>query len=266
MAEIMYVNEMNKINSIGYLFTKKVNNGSKKWKKHTPFSNDDEIEECYFDNNENTLNIKFKNNKNYKFFGNGNTWNGDYSFSVYNDTQEQHIQYIKKQLECQKYIIQLILNGNISNSINIDDAVKYICVLNITDEFNTGNGTNLKEVYAINVFPKFSFIYKAKENDVKISTHYILGYDERTDNDNVNVFSDCKKRFSMMHNGSRGYDDQIYEYNNRTVHKISGILEICNNLGPIISTGKFFINGDEYETTLEKIDDRKEIKLITKSI
>ena len=156
--------------------------------------------------------------------------------------------------------MKFILSGKITNSMSNKTSKEYISVLEITDEFNKKNGTGLKQVFAINIFPVFSFVYNKEKNTIKIATYYIIGYDQRTNK--INIFFDQTKRFEVMHNGCRGLSRQINEYNADNNFKIKDLINICENLAPIAPTGYFANNNYIYRTSLDKINGQCKTELI----
>lgn len=261
IARKMYEKHSKIINKTQTLLTLDIKQTADKWKKHVPMHNDETIENMAFDDN--AIAIKFKDSINCKYYGCDKTWKkGDHSFSLSTLDQRGHAEYITQQLTCIKNKIKLIFNGNITNSMNISTAETYDCIKDITDEFNKNEGTNFKQVFAINIFPPHSFVFNSKNKNIKIATYYIVGHDGV--NNKIHIFYDFKKIFGGMDsNGCRRLSRQINEYNaNDDPHNIKDIFIICDNLAPICSLGHYAIGNCIYEITLDKINEPKKNKFI----
>lgn len=238
-----------------------INMKSKKWKKHFPFSAfSDEIVDGNIDYVNNSLRIKFKNNPGYLHYCNPNDyhWKSDeHSFSLSNQTPHEHVEFIKIQLQCYITNIDFLVNGTIqsrSNDMN--------CIVDITNKFNNEQGTHFDKVFAINVFPIVSIIYTHKTNTVKIATYYVLG----CNGNKVNIFFGCDEIFDVMHNGCRGLQKYIEEYNDSNASfDIDDFFHICENLGPIFYGPHYFyaLNTSIYEVRILKINKPRQCTLFT---
>lgn len=128
-------------------------------------------------------------------------------------------------------IFYLHKNGNFSKNYIVDNTPENYddyCI-NITNEFNAEQKLSLPfdEVYAINIFPHHSFIFKQNIKDTKIATYYIIAYNKR--DGVINIFCDHEKYFK---NVSHALSEQIQKYNSNNNFKIEDIQYICENLAP----------------------------------
>ena len=90
-----------------------LNKTSKKWKKHFPYSQLNDIEYINPDFNENNVAIKFKNNPNVKYYFTKESWKNNHSYTLSGKTIEEHVVYISRQLECQANVLKMYKNKQI---------------------------------------------------------------------------------------------------------------------------------------------------------
>jgi hypothetical protein len=247
------------------LETKKLNQKADKWKKHFPTAefNDDKIKDLRFDDSTNEMLIKFKKSEKEKYYFSNRTWNkNNHSFNLSAKKLYQHPEYIIKEIDNILAIFNLHKKRNIINEItfelieipnNYDDYCK-----EITNEFNKENKLNepFDEVYALNIFPHHSFIFRHESQSIELATYYVIAYNKT--HNVINIFFETGKYFRRI---SHNLDKQINEYNLANKFNIADILQICENIS-FIREGRYAVGNYIYETKLDKINEGFTSKLI----
>lgn len=233
----------------------------RKLKKHTPLSfkpenilSSDEkpkeyIEQIFFDYNKDILCVKYKSNPDrleYFSFENKRDHSFDLEFGrSLEDIRKRIINHLQNRMNV--YLQQIKWGHDFTLSRFVNNNVK-----EITKQYNEEYNTSFEEVYAINVFPGFTFICR-KNKKIELATYYIVAYDKTKQY--LHIFFDNKDIFLEKLYPYKEYIDMFNNYNDFDMKDLHLVLD-----KRIKTRGNYFTIIDSSGATLTYKKINEEIK------